>query len=97
MEDTPVQAADLQLTRFDQSFQNFGLGVVCCIIGVAFIGFSLMFLQTAVFPEIDDREREYCENQIDNEKIDFYDRRSAKTNCKRICKSMNPMVWLVPI
>ena len=97
MKDTPVDAADLKLHRFDASFQSMGLGVICCILGVAFIGFSLMFLHTAVYPELDGRERDYCKYKLDKGETDFYDRRSARGNCKRVCKSLNPIVWLLPI
>jgi len=58
MIDSPVETADLNIHRIDSGFQSVGLGAICCILGVAFVGFSLMFLHTAVFPELDSRERD---------------------------------------
>ena len=58
MRDSPVKAADLSIHRIDAGFQSVGLGAICCILGVAFVGFSLMFLHTAVYPELETRERE---------------------------------------
>ena len=56
-----------------------------------------MFVNYVLYPELEIKEREFSENKKLAGETEFYDRRNAKNNCKRVCKSLNPIVWLLPI
>ena len=75
-----------KITIFDS------MGVMSIIFGIALGLMGLGFICNSVSP-VDDKRNYPPKTEVIDEN---YDRRYMHKNCVRICKSRNPLVWLIP-
>ena len=56
---TAKPGVEIKVTKIDNDFGSVMGGIICMILGVAFVIFGMMFLHTAIYPALGGKEKDY--------------------------------------